>query len=222
MPVLVSRSDIDGILSTVEATVEGNGEKETVPIELIVSKESELLTIAVAGPGPRGYLSGPRDVRVSLVDPDGRTRDDLLVRGPEGQSIFFVSQPASGRWTLLVDCGPQSAAGIDSSIVPRGAAKKMARLGQYLRCKTCKLALKALVIALLAHLAPLIAAGLGVGAALGHIGALAAALLDAIAKTLGVAKKVLEGILDTVKEYGDDPVDRVLERCCRVAKLCAA
>jgi hypothetical protein len=222
MPALVTRHESAGISSAVDAIVEGTGKPETIPIELIVPPESQSLFIAIAGPGPEGFRIGPLDTRANLMDAEGRLRDDLLVRGPDGQMLFFVGEPAAGRWTLTINAGPESLAGINTSIVAKGARGKLARLGPYLRCKTCKLTLKAFAVALFAYLGPCLATGLGLSAALVQVSALAMGAFDAIAKTLGIARAVLAGIFDNVKEFGEDPIDHFLGRCCRAAHLCDA
>ena len=220
MPLLTTRHELPGISSAVEGTLEGAGDSETNAIELVVPEGAETMVVTVTDIGSTGFLRGPTQVETRLTDPRGNRRDDLLRTGENGQRLLTLDDPEPGRWTLTLSSGGEARAAVDASILQRDAHGKMRRLGHYLQCKGCRVTIKAALIALLIELAPLVAAGLGIGEAIARLLAAGSVVAAAIARALGLDRNLLKDIGDAIGITIEDPIDVQLTRVCRFVRLC--
>lgn len=221
MRFAATRSNFPGIGSAVDATlVDSDDQSNSDSIELIVPEGAEVLFVTLTDDGPTGYLRAPSRAELVVVDPKGERRPDLIHRGSSGQYTLVTEQPEPGRWTITVWHSPGASAELNAAVYQPEAVSKLQRLGKLVRCKACKYLFKTAVVALLVHVGPLIASGIGLGAALAQVATTAGAVLAAAQRTLGIAYDGLKALFDFIDFSIDDPIDRQLGRVCQFLKAC--
>jgi len=222
MAALEVRSELPGVWSAVEVTVEGEGRSDKHAVDIVVPEGSEWLIVALTGTGPAGFLAPPTQAEFALVDAQGNHHTETFQRAAGGQLTAVVRDPLPGRWTITLFYGETGSADMNVGVLSRALPTKMQKFGRWIRCTSCKLGTKAAIIALLAHLLPLLAAGLGVQQALMKLAAAGAKVLTAALGALGLTVEALGKVLETLKDYVDDPIDSIMERLCSMVGLCAS
>jgi hypothetical protein len=147
MPVLVTRSEVPGVWSSVELIVAGDGTSQRLPVDLIVAEGADFLLVTLTGEGPTGFLHAPTQAEFTIVDPQGTSHNELIVRAPNGQLTLAIEKPTVGRWTVMLFYGERASAEMSASVLASELPSKLARFGGWVRCKSCKLGLKVAIVA---------------------------------------------------------------------------
>jgi hypothetical protein len=221
MAILETRSQVLDVWSAVEVTVEADGRSDKHAVDVIVPKESEWLIVTLTGVGPAGFLAPPREAEFGLADPQGEHHANSFRPGPNGQLTAVVHDPTPGRWTVTLVHGERASAELNVGVLSRGLPTKLQRLGRWLRCKSCKLGLKAAIVYVLVHLLPVIGALFGIQKMPIDLAVEAVKLFNAVSSALGLTAEALGKVLDSLREYADDPIDLFMERLCSRVGLCA-
>ena len=182
-----------------------------------VPDDASVLALTVTDAGPDGHQRGARNLFVHLTRPDGTV--ERSVQAPGGQAVILINDPPAGDWRLDVEYGGESSGDIHLAVLKRGWMDKVRKWGGWFGCKTCKIMLRALVIALLVHLGPL-AVGASTGGVAAVLHALPDALLAALKQALFLGDDGLPKFVSLFLEYIGDPIDRQLTRACAWLGMC--
>ncbi len=132
--------------------------------------------------------------------------------------------PAPGTWELAIEHGREVSAEVSVSTYAKGWFQRLLKRGPgWFACKTCKLALRTLVVATLIHIGPLVAAG---GLAAQGVPAVLAALkpivLEILTQTFTLSAGGVPQFLSICLQYTGKPVDTVMQAICKWLRLCPA
>ena len=218
MAIARSHHTVEGIGESIQTVITPDDHGGAERVSLSVPDDATMLAVTVTDSGPDGLLRAARNVFVRLTRPDGTT--EPTVQAPYGQTVIVINDPMPGVWRLEVEYGPDSSAEINVGTLRRGWLEKLRKWGNWFSCKSCKLVLRTLIIALLAHVSPVVAAGAVAGDIAGIINALPGALLAALKQTLALDADGLPKFVSLFTEYIGDPIDRHLTRACTWLRAC--
>lgn len=221
MSISIVRTSIPDVAETVEISIASEDSGNFVKTELQVPEDAIALAVTVTDGGPDGHTRGPRNVNVVVRDPAGQDVSDSTTSLQNGQMCVLVDHPTNGTWVIEVEYGAAAAAEINASSLKRGWKEKLRRGTRWFSCKTCKVALRAFVIATLLHLGPLVAAGIAAKGVVAVLEAIKPSLLTILMQTLTLEGGALPHLFSIILEYIDNPVDRLLERICSWLGFCA-
>lgn len=225
MPGMVIRSVLPDDSEALELSIVGE-EEGTNTVSIYVPSDCRALVITVTSTGDYGYQNGPINADFELVDtPLRRGRsEDYLIRGDNGQLIYVFDNPPRGNWPMKISHHANSDIEVNALALSDKWRNRLIGLGRglrWLRCKACKFGLRALIIAIMIKLAPIIALHLGIAEFVDralHIG-------DQI---LAVLKELLERVEGALKVFFeflyyiiDDPIDKIIEKICLELGFCA-
>jgi hypothetical protein len=221
MGVSISRETVRDIGEAVRVTVaeEETGSQVLATIE--VPAEASVLSLAVTDSGPGGEGRAPQKVHVYLFDPDGRRVEIIAQQGALGRGALLLANPMPGTWKIQVEYGGGGSAEVSACTLKRGWRGRLGACAEWFKCKSCKLLLQSLVLSTAIHLAPLVAAGTAAQGAQAILAALKPGIVNILTETFTLSPAGIPQFWNIFAQYGDGPVDGVLERLCRWLGLCS-
>jgi hypothetical protein len=208
MPVLIVHSSVPQVAQSLNVVLE-------------VGDDTAALAITVTNTGPLGHKEGPRNAHVIVTDPKGHDVSEASLKSDKGQMCILLEKPMPGTWHFRVEYGSNATAEINASALKWGWKEKLLAGSRWFACKTCKLALRALVIATILHFSHLVAAGAAAHTLFEVVANTKPIIIDILRDTLCLDGGALPKFFSVIAEYMDVPVDNVLERVCTFLQLCA-
>jgi len=217
MSVAQIRTTIEDAGEAVQLEVIQDGEGGKSEFEVVASDDAAVLAISLTAAGPEGHNFGPQNVALQITDPEGRDWTQDASRTNDGRIALIVDKPMPGAWKIVAEYDADSAGEVNVGLLRKTWREKLVRMGRWLGCKSCKILLRALIIALLVHIGPLAAGGASV---MEIVKQLPGALLAALKQTMTLSEDGLPGFLTGLLSFIDGPIDGLLHRICAWLGLC--
>ncbi|MGA8222146.1 MAG: hypothetical protein WB780_10880 [Candidatus Acidiferrales bacterium] len=211
MPVSVDTVEEVGVFSSIGLSIQGvdrGGEERHV---INVPEGAGALFVTVTAGDPGGVNRAPVNAELSMVNPQNVRVN--FQPGVGGQVLFVDNNPSPGRWTFTIAYGANASVELNATTLHPSWIEHLRQLinrfGGWFGCKTCKRLVRALVVAGLIYLG-----GMALPVVLAHIPpALVAILSD---------ESIRKRFLDLLRDYFNEPIDKLAERVCQLFGFCPA
>lgn len=215
MPIHTRRESVQDVGDIVQVTIadEQSGGRITTILE--VPQDATVFALTVTASGPDGENHGPGNTHVRLRDPAGKDLAMTAQGDPAGRQALLLQNPMPGNWTIDVEYGGAASAEVSAATLKKGWLAKLKASATWFSCKTCKMALRTLVVSTLVHLGPLVAAGIAAKGALAVLAALKPIIVQILTETFTLSAGGVPQFLSICLSYIGKPVDDLMQQVCR-------
>ncbi len=213
MPTFTTEVYDEALGHSFESTIEATSvEKGTVVLNVRVPAGSPYLVLTVSDVDPYFTDRGPSNVNVFVSPPENAEVQPAKIVTEGGTVIFFVKDPPEGTWQILAEYQPNASARLSVSAFGKRFWERLRTLPRAAACKSCKLFLKASVEV---AIAAIVLHALPVGAVAATVGGTLQAWFGF--RTLEIT---WEQILKILLGYADTPLDTMVHKICKLARVC--
>lgn len=227
MPSMEIRTQFpDDNSQALELSAVGEVIDRAIESHIDVPEDCQVLVITVTSSGEHGFLNGPSIEEIQIKRPiRGGGFTDVsaeFTEGDNGQRIYLFEEPPMGEWpiTLFPIHGSNNDIEVNASALTSGWRARFGRGLRWIGCKACKYGIKAIIIALLIQIAPIIAAKLGLAAFVDQVLHVADKILEILKKAMELTNGALRKLLEFLYTLLDDPIDKIIEKICIELGFC--
>lgn len=220
MPIHIRRESVQDVGEMVQVTITDEQSGGRITTILKVQPGATVLALTATASGPDGENHSPRNTNVRLRDPAGRDVAMTAQGDPAGRQALLLQNPIPGTWTIDVEYGGAASAEVSAAALKKGWLAKLRASATWFSCKTCKMALRTLVVSTLVHLGPLVAAGIAAKGALAVLAALKPIAVQILTETFTFSAGGVPQFLSICLSYIGKPVDNLMQQICRWLGLC--